>query len=419
MAKSKSQMAKWLRRLVLLVIAGGVVGLIVVALLPKPVGVDLAAVEQGPLRVTVDEDGQTRIKERYVVSTPLSGRLLRIGLDVGDAVQAGETVLARIQPTDPELLDPRAVAQAEARVKAAEARLSQVQAQLEKASVSYDFAEAEFARADQLADRGAVTPSELEEKRLAMNAAQQDVEAARFAINIARFELELEQAALVRTQGTADRSDSEGEGDAAADDNGSGQFLIRAPISGRVLKLVQESATIATPGLELVEIGDPLDLEVVVDVLSSDAVRIEPGATALLEQWGGAEPLTARVRLVEPSGFTKFSALGVEEQRVNVILDLVDPPDERSSLGDGFRVEARIVVWEEPDVLKVPTSSLFRNEGEWAVFVVDDGQAKQRTIQIGRQNDLEAQVLSGLEVGARIVTHPGDKLADGVQVFVR
>jgi HlyD family secretion protein len=413
MAKSRSQAAKWLRRLVLLAIAAGVVALIVVAILPKPVGVDLAVVERGPLRVTVDEDGQTRIKDRYVVSTPLSGRLLRIGLDVGDAVRAGETVLARIQPTDPELLDPRAVAQAQARVKSAEARLSQSQAQLEKAAVSYQYAETEFARASRLAERGAITPSELEERRLSMNAAEQDVEAARFAINIAKFEVELEEAALLRTQNSSDPSHGGGDGEA------DGQFLIRAPISGRVLKLFQESATIATPGMELVEVGDPLDLEVVVDVLSSDAVRIEAGAAALLEQWGGAEPLTARVRLVEPSGFTKISALGVEEQRVNVILDLEDPPEQRSSLGDGFRVEARIVVWEQPDVLKVPTSALFRSEAEWAVFVVENGRARLRTIEIGRQNDLEAQVLSGLEEGEQIVTHPGDKLDDGVQVFVR
>jgi HlyD family secretion protein len=413
MAKSKSQMAKWLRRGIALAIAAGIVALIVVALLPKPVGVDLAAVQRGPLRVTVDEDGQTRIRERYVVSTPLSGRLLRIGLDVGDPVEAGETVLARIQPTDPELLDPRAVAQAQARVKSAQARLAQAQTQLDKATVSYEYEESEFARASRLAERGAITPSELEERRLSMNAAEHDVESARFAVNIAKFEVELEEAALLRTQNSSDSAGGNG------DEDEDGQFLIRAPISGRVLKLFQESATIATPGLELVEVGDPLDLEVMVDVLSSDAVRIEPGAAALLEQWGGAEPLSAVVRLVEPSGFTKISALGVEEQRVNVILDLEDPPEQRSTLGDGFRVEARIVVWEQPDVLKVPTSALFRSEGEWAVFVVEEEQARLRPIKIGRQNDLEAQVLSGLEEGEQIVTHPGDKLGEGVAVFVR
>lgn len=421
-ANSRSQFARWTRRLVLLAVALGVLAMIGLAMLPKPVGVDLATVKQGPLQVTVDEDGQTRIKERYIVSTPLGGRLLRIGLDVGDEVQAGESVVARIQPTDPELLDPRAIAQAQARVKAAEARLSQSDTQLEKAIVSQEFAESEYARVQQLSQRQAATPSQVDEKRLAMNAADKDIEAARFARNIAEFELELERAALLRTQGSddnqADSSDAAAsEADAIPDENG--QFLIRAPISGRVLKLFQESATIATPGMELVELGDPHDLEVVVDVLSSDAVRIEPGDRALLDQWGGEEPLSATVRLIEPSGFTKISALGVEEQRVNVILDLDDPPDDRATLGDGFRVEARIVVWEEPDVLKIPTSSLFRNEGEWAVFVVKDSRAQLRTIKVGRQNGLDAQVLEGLADGEQIVTHPGDKLADGVDVFER
>lgn len=423
---SRSRLAQWLRRLVLAAIALVVGGMVVMAMLPKPVGVDLAEVERGPLQVTVDEDGQTRIKERYVVSTPLSGRLLRIGLDVGDPVQTGETILARIQPTDPELLDSRAAAQAEARVKAAEARLAQSVPQLEKAQATLDYAETEVGRIRGLRERGAATPAQVDEKELALRTATQEFKAAKFAQEIAQFELELERAALLRTQGdsestetTSGDTDSTQAASSSRGADGNGQFLIKAPISGRVLKLFQESATIATPGMQLVELGDPLDLEVVVDVLSSDAVRIRPGAKALLDQWGGEEPLPATVRLVEPSGFTKISALGVEEQRVNVILDLDVPPEKRESLGDSFRVEARIVVWEEPEVVKVPTSSLFREQGDWAVFVVDDGHARLRRIEVGRQNGLEAQVLAGLEPGERIITHPSDKVADGVEVFVR
>ena len=260
----------------------------------------------------------------------------------------------------------------------------------------------------------------MEEKELAFRSATEEHKAARFGEEIAQFELELEQAALLRTQSFEDSPetgtpDSERTPDAGV----TGEFLIRAPISGRVLKLVQESATIASPGMELVELGDPLDLEVVVDVLSSDAVRIVPGAKALLDQWGGEEPLSATVRLIEPSGFTKYSALGVEEQRVNVVLDFENPPEDRRTLGDSFRVEARIVVWEEPDVLKVPTSSLFRDGRQWAVFNVDGDRAHLRTIEIGRQNGLEAQIISGLEQGDQIVTHPSDKVADGVKVFTR
>lgn len=404
----------------MLLVAAGIIGMVAVAMMPKPVGVDLVEVEQGPLQVTVNEDGRTRIKERYVVSTPLSGRLLRIGLNVGDEVTAGETILARIQPTDPELLDPRAAAQAEARVKAAEARRAQAATQMEKAQASLDFAESELARVRRMSEQGAATPSQFDERELALRTATQEFKAARFSEEIAQFELELEQAALLRTQSDSPSEDPDlgaSTGLKAADD--AGQFLIRAPISGRVLKLFQESATIASPGMELVELGDPLDLEVVVDVLSSDAVRIERGARALLDQWGGTTPLSATVRLVEPSGFTKISALGVEEQRVNVILDLNDPPDQRTTLGDGFRVEARIVVWEEPSVLKVPTSSLFRSGPEWAVFSVKAGRARLRTIDVGRQNSLEAQVLDGLDPGEQIVTHPGDKVADGVEVFAR
>ncbi len=277
-----------------------------------------------------------------MVSSPLSGRLLRIGLDVGDSVAAGSTVIARIEPTDPDLLDPRARAQAEARVKAAQARLEQSATTLEKAQAALDFAETEVARVRRISAQGAATPSQLDEQEMLFRTRTQEFRESKFAQEIAQFELELEQSALLRTQ------TDDGPVDAAS------SFEIRAPISGRVLRVMQESATIVSPGMHLVEVGEPSDLEVVVDVLSGDAVKIAPGTNAELDHWGGDEPLHARVRLVEPSGFTKISALGVEEQRVNVVLDFSDPPEQRSTLGDGFRVEARIVIWEEPDVLQDP-----------------------------------------------------------------
>lgn len=415
----RSRVGLWGRRAGVAAVGLGVVGMIVYALLPKPVGVDLGAVERGRLLVTVDEDGRTRIKEQYVVSAPLSGRLLRIGLDVGDAVVAGETVIARIQPTDPELLDPRAQAQAEARVKAAEARLNQAATSLEKARATLDFAESEMARVRGLRERGAATPSQLEQSEMQFRTATQEFRAANFAEEIARFELELERAALLRTQ--SDQPEELSDAPAGGGDPGAanGEFVIRAPISGRVLKLYQQSATVVSPGTQLVQLGDPADLEVVVDVLSSDAVRIEPGADALLDQWGGEEPLSATVRLVEPSGFTKISALGVEEQRVNVILDFDDPPEARTSLGDSFRVEAHIVIWEGAHVLKIPNSALFRHEGKWAVFRVNDSRAHLQPVEVGRQNSLESEILSGLNEGDRIVMHPSDQVADGVEVFER
>ncbi len=414
-----------LRRLGLVAVALSVVGMLVYALLPKPVGVDLGTVERGPLQVTVDEDGRTRIKEQYIVSTPLSGRLMRIDLDVGDPVVAGQSAIARIQPTDPALLDPRARAQSEARVKAAEARLKQAATGLEKAKAAMDFAESEVARIRKLRDRDAATSSQVDAKELEFRTTTQEFRAARFAEEIARFELELEQAALLRTQGDEDDDDSahgnggHGDADDGTPSDANGEFLIRAPISGRVLKVFQESATVVTPGMQLVQLGDPSDLEIVVDVLSSDAVRIVPGAKARLDQWGGEEPLTATVRLVEPSGFTKISALGVEEQRVNIVLEFDDPPENRSSLGDSFRVEAHIVIWEDPQVLKVPNSALFRHEGKWAVFRINDVHARLQPVEIGHQNSLESEILSGLGEGDRIVMHPSDQIKDGVEVFER
>ncbi len=410
--KGKSRIGPWLRRLAMFVVALGVVGMIVYAMLPKPVGVDLGTVERGPLEVTVDEDGRTRIKEQYIVSAPLSGRLLRIGLDVGDEVIAGQTPIARIEPTDPALLDPRAQAQSEARVKAAEARLKQSATQLERAKASMDFAESELARVRNLREKSAATAAQLDQRQMEFRTTTEDFRAAKFAEEIAEFELQLEQAALLRTQ----EATSDGEDDPG---NGSGQFVILAPISGRVLKLSQESATIVTPGTQLMQLGDPSDLEVVVDVLSRDAVRIVPGARAELDQWGGDDPLNATVRLIEPSGFTKISALGVEEQRVNVILDLDDAPEDRITLGDNFRVEAHIIVWEEPTVVKVSNSALFRHEGDWSVFRLNDTHARLQPIVLGHQNSLESEIVIGLAKGDRIVLHPSDQVTDGVEVFER
>ena len=384
-----------------------IVGAVVYALLPQPVGVDAAPVERGLLRVTVDEDGQTRIKERYVVSSPLSGRLLRIDLDPGDEVKSGETLLARIEPTAPELLDPRARAQAEARLNAAEARLQQVGPELQKALAALQHAEAELARERRLLERNATSRLQLEEKELLFRTRTADYNTAKFAEEIARFEKELAEAALLRTQP---------DGATIAED---WYFEIESPIDGRVLRVLQESATVVTPGTSLVELGDPNDLEVIVDVLSHDAVKVRPGAKVYFEHWGGDVPLIGTVRLVEPSGFTKVSALGVEEQRVYVIADFDDPTENRVTLGDGFRVEARIVIWEQSNVLKVPVGALFRIGEDWTVFTVEDGRAEQRPVKIGQRSGLEAQILEGLDEGDLIVVHPSDQVVPGVKVYRR
>ena len=382
-------------------------GLLYVVFRPQPVAVDLAAVTRGELRVTVDEDGKTRIRERYIVSSPLAGRLLRIVMEPGDMVRRDDSLLATIEPRDPDLLDARELASSEARVKAQEAALQRAQPELERARVALEFAETELGRARQIASEKGISEQELDRAESNYRLRSEEYRAAKFSVRITEFELELARAALLRTN-----PENEGPGN-------NHQFEIHSPIDGRVLRVFQESATVVTAGAQLLELGDPTDLEVEIDVLSSDAVKIQPGAKVLLEQWGGDQPLEGIVRLVEPSAFTKISALGVEEQRVNVIVDFVDPPETRTTLGDGFRVEARIVIWENADVVKIPVSALFRIGDEWAVFVVKGERARIRRVVIGQQNRLEAQVLAGLEPSEQTVLHPSDKLADGSKVAPR
>jgi HlyD family secretion protein len=385
----------------------GVVAAVVSAFLPKPVEVDLAKAERGAMLVTVNEDGKTRVKERYDVSTPLAGRLLRIELKAGDAVEAGKTLLAIVEPNEPELLTARAVAQAEARVKAADAAKERAAPALKSALASHQLAETNYARVQRLAGRGAGSPQDVDDTEHKLRVAKEDVRAAQFAAQVAEFELEQAKAALLRA-----RPDSLGN-------PSDGRFEIKSPISGRVLRVFQESAGAVTVGTKLIELGNPRDLECEIDVLSTDAVKIRPGARAILEHWGGDEPLEGRVRLVEPAAFTKVSALGVEEQRVNVLIDFVDPFEKRTSLGDAFRVEARIVVWEKDNVLKVPAGALFRQAERWAGYVAQGGHARLRFLRIGHNNGEEAEVLDGLKEGNQIVVHPSDKIAEGTAIVAR
>jgi HlyD family secretion protein len=395
------------RRLVQLLFGLLAAGLLAYSFWPRPIEVDVAQASRGSLRVTVDEDGKTRIKERYVVSAPLAGRLQRINLRAGDPVIAGKTLLAVIEPGDPSLLDERSRAEAEARVKVAEAARKQAVPKLERARVAHELSIRELRRIRQMAIGRETTYQELEAAEHKERMTQEDMKAAQFAQQIADFELDLARAVLTRTQPRS-------PGDA---DNW--RFEVRAPVSGRVLRVFQESSTNVTPGKELLEVGDPGDLEIEVDVLSSDAVKIAPGAKVILEHWGGDQPLLGQVRLVEPSGFMKRSALGVEEQRVNVIIDFVDPPEKRRRLGDAYRVEARIVIWSADNVLKVPSGSLFRRGDDWSVFTVENGRAQLRRVAVGRSNALETEITSGLEEGAVVILHPGDKIQPGSRVLPR
>lgn len=397
---------KNVRRLLLLLFAIGVAVAIYVAMQPQPIKADFATVVRGDLQVTVNEDGKTRIKERYVISAPLAGRLLRIDIDPGDAVEAKTTQLATIEPTDPQLLNPRELASAEAREKAAEASLKQADPAVETARADLSFAESELARKRKLQEANTVSASALEESERAYRTASEAFRSATFAADIARFELEQAHAALMPARK---------QGDSAED----WRFKIDSPIRGKVLRVFQESSAVVTPGAPLLEIGDPTDLELEIDVLSSDAVKIEPGQRVTIEHWGGESPLRGSVRLVEPSAFTKISALGVEEQRVNAIIDLLDPVEERKTLGDAFRVEVGIVVWEGTDLLLVPVSALFREGDSWMVFVVRGGVAEKQKLELGHRNVEVAEVLGGLEEGDTVIAHPGDDISDGVDVVTR
>lgn len=408
---------------------------IVYAFLPQPVRVDMGRVTRGPLQVAVEEDGKTRIKSRYIVSSPLAGRLLRIQLEPGDSVEAGKTTVAVIEPGDPALLDPRARAEAEARVKAAEAKLHQAGATMDQSLASLQFAESKLKRVRGLRDQGGSTQHDLDEAAMNFRMHTEENHGARFAEEIARFELEQARAALIRTAPRPERNISDSvslaEGRPAGQSGGPSRepsretsnedwlFKIRSPIQGRVLRKFQESATVVTPGTQLLQLGNPEDLEVEIDVLSPDGVKIKPGDKVLLEQWGGEKPLIGHVRLVEPSAFTKVSSLGVEEQRVNVIVDIEDPADKRRTLGDAFRVEAKIIIWENPSVLRVPIGALFRHADDWSVFCVRDGRARLQLVKLGHHNNLHAEVLEGLAEQDEVVMHPSDQVVDGVRVVAR
>ena len=388
----------------MVLVAVGAVVVIAYAMRPAPLPVEVQSLRVAPLEVSVEEEGETRIKERYVVSAPLTGRLRRITLDPGDPVVAGETVLAVIDPSDPELLDARAIATAEARVLAAEAAVHQAEASVRQADARVTLAEAELERVQTATARGAATSLELEAAQQERRAEMEAYRAAQFAADIARFELEQARSALLHAQGESTEA-------------GRFRFVIRAPITGRTLRVLQESDAVVGPGTPLVEVGDPTDLELVVDVLSTDAVRIQPGDEVEVLRWGGPRPLRARVRVIEPAAFTKVSALGVEEQRVNIVCDFESPVSEREALGDGYRATARIVIWSSAGVLQVPMSAMFREGESWAVFVVDaEDRVASRRVTPGQRNAFAAEVREGLEVGDRVVLYPSDAIEPGMRV---
>jgi HlyD family secretion protein len=367
-------------------------GLIVAGLWPKPILVETAPALVGNLRATVNEEGKTRIKQRYVVSAPIAGQLRRIPFKAGAEVVAGETIVAAIEPLSPTLLDPRARASAEAKRDTAAANV-------EKNRLAHDFAASELRRFQKLFADKTVSVQELETAQMRESSAAKEQAAAESTLRQAEAELaEFGSSPEAPTNGVCRLQE------------------IKAPTTGRVLRVFEENARPVTAGTPLLEIGDPSDLEVVIEVLSRDGAAIPPGAKVEFEQWGGGDPLLGRVRLVEPAAFTKVSALGVEEQRVNVVADLLTSPEQRRNVGDKFRVDAKIVVWEAADALKVPVGALFRQGEHWAAFVVVDGRAQLHEVKVGRSSGTETQILEGLKAGDQVILYPGSRVHPGDRV---
>lgn len=389
---------KWAKRIALGLAAASIVVFVVRAWLPKPVLVDTSYIMPDVLEVEISEEGRTRVLERYVVSAPATGELERISLEAGDAVTSGARVAAIRAPRST-LLDPRTQSEARARLAGARAHERQASAAVARAKLARDTARTEADRARYLHRSGAISSSELERDVLAAELAAQDVAAAEQQHRAAIAEVTAANATL---QGHA--SDTHVEVTAVA------------PADAKVLRVLRESAGFVAAGTPLVELGDPSAYEVVVDVLSRDAARIRRGMTVWIDP-GDAAPVRGHVRLVEPSAFTRISALGVEEQRVHVVASV----DAKTPLvlGDGFRVDARIVEWRGEHVMTVPASALFRDRGTWAVYEMVEDRVRLRTVQIGHRGRVGVELLSGVDAGARVVVHPNDQLADGTRVQAR
>ncbi|MEW6729639.1 MAG: HlyD family efflux transporter periplasmic adaptor subunit [Pseudomonadota bacterium] len=392
-------------RLGIILIALAVAGGLAFGFMPRPIPVELASAVRGPLKVTVEEEGKTRVMERYVIVAPMSGYARRITWKVGDAVRAGEELVV-IEPARSAALDPRSRAQALAQVQAAEARLAAAHENARAAAAQAELAGQTLARVAGLRKDQFVAQQDLDRARTEQDRARAAKLAAEHAVNVARFELETARVTLEQTE----RLQAGGPAETLS---------VRAPVGARVLKVARESEGPVQAGQTLLEIGDPQALEVEVEVLSTQAVRIAPGTRVLFDRWGGESTLEGVVRVVEPFGYTKVSALGVEEQRVRVIADFVSPREQWQRLGDGYRVEARFVVWAGDDVLQIPASALFRRNGGWAVFVVQDGRARLTPVTIGQRAGLTAEVVSGLAPGEQVISHPDDTIRDGIRIRPR
>jgi HlyD family secretion protein len=396
-------MKKWIVRLAATAVMAAFAAVIVVALRPKPLPVEVAATATGPFEQKVVDDGHARIRERYTVSAPVAGTLARIELHEGDVVEPG-MVLARLLPTPSPLLDPRARDVAVQRIASAEDAHRQSEVTLERAKQAVETSQHELARVKELAAHQAAPQAQLDASLADVRIRESEVASAQFAERVAAHGIDEAKAAL-QTFSPRTR-DSE-------------QLEVTSPVHGQVLHVLKKSEGVVTAGTALLEVGDPQALELVVDILSQDAVQMTPGMRARAVHWGGTVDLPATVRRIEPAAFTRTSALGVDEQRVNVLLDLDDPRERWRALGDGFATEVEITTWSRPDALQVPTSALFRSDKGWAVFVAEGGHARTRSVEIGHRGPLQTELLSGVQDGEQVIIHPGATVKDGVAVETR
>jgi HlyD family secretion protein len=380
---------------------------LVLAFRPQAVAVDVARVARGTFVVTVEDEGRTRVHDIYTLSAPVTGRMRRVEVHVGDPVTKNETVLAEIEPIDPAFLDPRSEAQARADVRTAEASEALARAGVEEAQAELDFADREVDRARELLPQGSISQRDVDQAERSYRTRRAALATAQAALDRSIYQLERARAQLV--------SPAERPQDAAE----CACVALRSPVDGQVLRLLQQSESVVQAGTPVIEVGDPRDLEIAIDLLSADAVKVQAGQRVIVDGWGGDRPLEGRVRLVEPFGFTKVSALGIEEQRVNVIVDIVSPRDEWARLAHGYQVEAAIVLVDRESALKVPLTALFRDGASWAVFADESGRARLRHVSLGETNGIEAEITAGLAAGDTVVLHPSDRVGDGVRIGAR
>ena len=404
-ARARARKSGAWRKLVPYGIAAALLAAIIAGLLPKPTEVEVATVVTKPLTVSVLEEGKTRIRHRYVISPPVAGFLNRVLIRPGAWLEAGKTVMATIQPQPASFLDPRARAETEARVKGAEALKMERETQIDRAKAALDLAQKEFKRANNLKGTGAISTREFDTADNQVDMLTRELHTSEFALQVANFELDQAKAALVQVESpTLDNVEP---------------YKVTSPVNGYVLNVNEESARMLTAGTQIMEVGDPTDLEAEIELLSSDAVAVRPGAEVSIEQWGGEAPLRGKVTVVEPGGYTKVSALGVEEQRVKVRVEFVDPIPKDHPLGDRYRVEARIVTWHGDSVLQAPTGALFRRGGDWMTFVLEGGKARLQKVEILHNNGVDAEIRSGLTQGQRVILHPPDSISEGAAVKVK